>query len=285
MNIVSELNVLLEYGKFGSFEGCIKYSDWSAFRDKIKQAVAQKFETIDKLLDILGLKKDVYEKIVDSLVYNWKDSVTKSLLHSVGEIGYKLPKAGDNIFPNIAVQTRFLIVVGSGDRSTNLFGQTNSLPGLRLISPISIERIPNKNPKKTEDGDQKDRYQTIGGMYALTTDRVNTVNLIMQYLWTYVFFNRNAHKKLIKKKPNKLPKVLYRGIRGLFNDKLGIQDILKKIWAQKENSRFVNKKQAMDAVINFIIKYGISKLVDGKLLSFTASKPVSEYFSNGRGLY
>lgn len=46
----------------------------------------------------------------------------------------------------------------------------------------------------------------------------------------------------------------------------------------------MKRKEAIDIIIDYIIKNGLQKIAVGKMLSFTASKPIASYFTNGEGI-
>lgn len=289
---------LFEHRGFGAFEGSLPYTDWSDFGEKLRKVIKKGFTDEADLISKMGMDKAVYDKVVNNMIYNWKDSVSKSLLHAVAEIGNKLPKAGTNIFKDLASQTKFLIIAGPGFRARDIYGGENSVDGLKLISPVSTRRIRKKNPK-----DADDRFVNVGGAYALTLasddtaeqkkfdrDALGEVNKILQYIWLYAFYNHHKLKK-DKSVSKKLPKYIYRGIRGLFGDKDEINKILADVGQKKSedgkyNMRISlgNTKERYDKVVEYIIAHGLSKITDGKLLSFTAAKPIANYFANHEGM-
>lgn len=267
---------------FGNFKENIPYTDWSDFKSKLKNAILTGFKNIDELVLLMDMDINTYNKIRNNMILHWKDSVSKSLLHSIAEIGYKIPKTGSNIFPNLKLQTQFLILASQGYQDRNIFGNLNSANGLNIISKF-IDLEPIKNTNKNVDS----RFITFSGINALTTKNevgIKKVNDILKYIWLYVFYN---HYKL-KKEKIKIPKYLYRGIRGINYDKakkvLGQEfEELNKLVAETKMKNNKSVKLRYDLVFDYILKNGIHKLTDGKFLSFTASLPIAKYFSNKDG--
>ena len=281
----SEYNIN-EFNKFGTFPGSVQYTDWSGFKTKLLAAIKQGFKDEADLCKQMGLEKEQYDKIADNMILNWKDSVSKSLLHGTAEVGNKLPKKGDNIFKDTLQQTQFLILAGPGLQGRNMMGDDNMTKGLRIIDRFALAKIK----------DAKGEPKTIGGVYAMTVaphvkeKTLDQINEIMQYVWLYVFF----HHYKVKKDPKvakKMPKYLYRGIRGLFGSKQTIQDLFKGLNSDSrpdgkysKKADIDNTKARYDKVIEYIIGHGINKIADGKLLSFTAAKPIADYFANKEGM-
>jgi hypothetical protein len=95
-------------------------------------------------------------------------------------------------------------------------------------------------------------------------------------------------KKGIKEKTHKLPKYLYRGIRGTMWQKA--EKAVGKEWVEltkiHSDAKYKHNKamqEKYDLLFDYIVKNGIHKLTDGKFISFTASMPVARYFSNKDG--
>ena len=250
------------------------YTDWSDFEKRLNSAKKTGFKDITELLSLMGLKKSVYTAIKDNMIFHWKDSVSKSILHSIENIGNNIPIKGKNIFKDLRQQTFFLYVAGNGLRERDIFGSENSVDGLKMIGIFDTARLP--------DPDNEGENLAVGGFYALQCAdhlAIKKVNEIIQYVWLYVFYQ----KYKLKHDKIKLPKYLYRGIRanGDLIYAAPIKKLVDKI--QKTFSYEESRKKVIDLVLNYIIKYGISKLITGKLLSFTADRSVAEYFSNQEG--
>ena len=272
--------------KYGQFEGSIKYTDWSEFKDKLKNTISTGFKTEEELVNLMGMDFNKYTKIRENMIFNWKDSVTKSLLHTIAEIGYKIPKEGSNIFKDLKQQTLFCVVAADGAETKNVFGNTNGVFGLNMIHKmIDLEKIKNKDPKNTKyDWDLKKdvmkRFVDFGGIFAYTVKptSLKKVNTIIQYVWLYAFY----HHYKMKRGNIKLPKYLYRGIRtGGLNGK-PIEDIRTQVGKDKKHEIWT--KEYIDLLIDYIIKNGISKISDGKFLSFTESRDIAAYFANKEGI-
>jgi hypothetical protein len=282
---------------FGKFNGNIQYTDWSDFKEKLKHTITTDFNSIEEMISLMGMNIDRYNKIKENMIWNWKDSVSKSLLHSVAELNYKIPKKGTNIFPDLLTQTRFLILSANGFQSRNVFGDYNSTSGLGILSSMrDLEKIKNTDPKQTErdrfsNKEIMKRYVSIGGTDAFTVrseEAIKKVNNILQYIWLYVFYNHYVLKKGLKEKTHKLPKYLYRGIRGTMWQKA--EKVIGKEWSELSKTHSdlkVKHNKAMqekyDLLFDYILKNSIHKLTDGKYLSFTASMPIAKYFSNKDG--
>jgi hypothetical protein len=267
---------------FRNFDS-IKYNDWSEFKNKLQNNI-KNANGIEDLIQKMDLKYDVYQKISRNIIYHWKDSVSKSILNAISFLQYKIPQPGTKIFPNLAAQTRFLIIAGPGNEQAR---------GLRMLSPFELQRIKNTDPKLKEYNfdlhkDVMKKWVTIGGFYAQTIDpkdeqALRKVNKILQYVWLYVFWQHYSLKKKILNKEIKLPTYLYRGIRAknIFNRE-NLKDVVSEIW-KKDLTHDLKRKEVIDVLINYIIKNGLNKVSDGKFLSFSASMPISSYFANGEG--
>lgn len=263
-----------EYKKFEEFDGALRFGDWSEFAAKLKKVTDKGFTTIDELLEGLGLDKAMYDKVKRNMIYNWIDSVSKSLLHGISGVDLEIPEKGDVIFNGPLAQTRFIIVGGPGAATRNLLGDTNSTQGLGLWGYPSI--VDAKSMK------------TVGRSMmevplSLDPKKQDVLDELLQYIWTYVFYN----DYLKKAKNAKLPKALYRGIRvaNMYQNP-AIKDELSKI-KQDETGDFRWEKATRDrtqVVIDHILKHGLSDLADGNYLSFTGSLSVAEYFTRSEGI-
>jgi len=281
---------------YGNFEGSIQFNDWSDFKEKLKNAISTGFKTEEELVNLMGMNYDRYTKIRENMIMNWKDSVSKSLLHSIAQIGQKIPQKGANIFKDLKQQTQFLIIADGGLQTRNVFGNTNGVEGLGILNKmVDLQRIKNKDPKNTKfDWDLKKdvmkNYIDFNGVPAYTIfnneinpertlNALNRVNEIVQYVWLYSFYH---HYKLKKDKP-KLPKYLYRGIRSGWLEGSIIDDLKKKASGDgKKHEQYT--KEYIDSLIDYIVKNGISKISKGKLLSFTESRDIAAYFTNKEGI-
>lgn len=284
--------ILEKYGKYGSFEGSIKYNNWSDFKNKLLVAINNGFSSEEELIKMVGMDYDKYNKIRENMIYNWKDSVSKSLLHSIAQIGQKIPKEGDNIFRDLKQQTMFLILASTGEQSRNIFGNLNSTQGLGMLSRFTdFERIKNKNPNITTYDSYTGKnvpkkfieFGTVPA-YTVKPTAVDKLNELLQYVWLYAFYH---HYRIKKDKP-KLPKFLYRGIRTSNLKGKELDDIRKnadeksKELAEMRHEMYI--KYFIDGLIDYITKKGISKISDGKLLSFTESRDIAAYFANKEGI-
>lgn len=292
----SEFRKLYENNSFGDFEGNIKYTDWTPFKNKLEAAIRTGFSDIYELLSLMGMDKDTYDKIKNNMIYNWKDSVSKSLLHAVSNLGNEFPQEGNYIFSDLLTQTRFLILSSVGFSGSDVFGNSHRVDGLGLINRWNdLATIANTDPSKTKYNSSigKDvmmKWVEVSGMQALTTrneEGVEKVNNIIKYIWLYVFYNKYLLNKGLQNKTINLPKYLYRGIRvGTMYGKANIilkdkfQEIEKLLSGEHHTKR---SKERMDVLINHIVNGGLPDLIDGKFLSFTASMPIAKYFANKDG--
>jgi hypothetical protein len=287
---------LYENSNFGNFEGSIKFTNWKSFKDKLENAINKGFSDVYELLSLMDMDKEIYDKIKNNMIYNWKDSVSKSLLHAVSNLGNEFPKEGDYIFSDLLTQTRFLILSSSGFKNNDMFGNSHSVDGLYMLSKFGdLERIKNTDPTKTKYNSTVRqyvmmKYVKVGGYDAYTTTKpecIEKVNDIIKYIWLYVFYNKYLFNKGLQNKTLNLPKYLYRGIRvgnvfskanKLFKDKF---DDIEKTYSNEHHTK--RSKERMDIILNHIINGGLQDFVDGKFLSFTASLPIAKYFANKDG--
>ena len=271
--------------RYGQFQDSIKYTNWNNFKDKLINAINIGFNNEKELVDLMGMDFNKYTQIRENMIYNWKDSVSKSLLHSISEIGQKIPKDGSNIFKDLRQQTAMLVVASGGLKNRDMFGNINDTSGINLLNRhFDLSRIKNTDPKnKTYDSylkkDVMKKFVDFGGVpaYTVKPEAIEKVNEMIQYIWLYSFYH---HYKMKKDSP-KLPKFLYRGIR-VFQLKGKDIEELRKI--SKDTKHDVFTKNFIDNLIDYIVKNGISKISDGKLLSFTESRNIAAYFANGEGI-
>jgi len=244
--------------KYGQFDGSIKYTNWNDFGNQLKKTIEIGFKNEKELIELMNMDFDKYSKIKENMIFNWKDSVTKSLLHF--SVGQNLPKEGTDIFKDSKQQTLFLVLASNGSKTRNIFGYDNELLGLRMISFLSLSRIKNIDPN--------DSFP----LYTVKSEEsVKIINNILQYIWIYTFY----HHYIMKKQNIKLPKYLYRGIRVFHLN----GNIIKELRLKSNGN-----KNFIDLLIDYIIQNGISKISDGKLLSFTESWDIANYFANGEGI-
>jgi hypothetical protein len=282
---------------FGKFEGNIQYSDWSDFRDKLRNAVLTGFNSIEELFSLMSMNIETYTKIKEHMILHWKNSVSQSIIHSIAELNYKIPKKGTNIFKDLKTQTQFLILTSIGYHSRDIYGGNMSVNGLGLLNKFGdLEKVKNTDPKQTErdrftNKEVMKKYALVAGTDAYTVkseESIKKVNNILQYIWLYIFYNHYILKKGIKEKTHKLPKYLYRGIRGTMWPKaekaIGKEwSELTKLYTEAKVKHNKVMQEKYDLLFDYIIKNGIHKLTDGKFISFTASMPIARYFSNKDG--
>jgi hypothetical protein len=165
---------LINESMFGKFEGNIQYTDWSDFRIKLREAVLTGFNSIEELISLMGMNMETYTKIKEHMILHWKDSVSKSIIHSIAELNYKLPKSGTNIFKDLKSQTQFLILTSGGYSSRDVFGGSMSVNGLGLLSSFrDLEKIKNTDPTQKErdrftDKEIMKKYVSVGSTDAYT---------------------------------------------------------------------------------------------------------------------
>lgn len=271
---------------FGDFEYNIPYTNWDDFKEKISKAKKNGFTNIDELISIMDMDKDFYEKVRENVIFNWKESVSKSLLNAIQYINKDFPKEGEPIFKDLLSQTRFLIIMSSGQRSTNIFGRTNITQGLGCLSRFkNIKQIRLKEPYLDNFGQMK-RYVKVGDQPALTVSEpevIEKVNIVLKYVWLYVFYNDYTLKRKLNEKKTKLPKYIYRGVRMTnLHTILNLRNELLKFNEHNKDHR-KNTKEKIDFIIDLMNQKGVNEIVEEKYASFTASKNVAEYFSNNKG--
>lgn len=248
----------------------IKFNNWDNFKEKITTAIDNGFIDEKDFVSKVGLDYDVYIKLKDSMIYNWIDSISKSVIHSIANIIDDFPKEGQTIFDNVRVQTAMILAMGSGFSGSNIFGSTISVEGLRMIpSHIYFDKI------KNLDTSSNDRFLKSGGYSLLTTNKqeiIDKINDVIKYVYAYYFI----HDLKAKTNKVKLPKYLYRGIRN-FPSKLNINH------EKYDDDYIINS--AMNA-INIVAQLEgkkVSDVLDGKFASFTSSYDVAKLFANGSG--
>lgn len=270
----SELN---EYVKYQEFKDALKFDDWSDFSKDLSLALEKGFTNIDELLVHMNMDKSFYDLVKQNMIYNWQDSVSKSLLHGISGVDLEVPEKGDVIFKSPIDQTRFLIVCGPGYQSNSMFyGQSHSTQGLNRWGWPSII---DSESGRSLFGSRIDSNKN----YTLHTSKHAELNRILKYVWIYVFFN----DYLIKSRNIKFPKMLYRGIRFYNLNKYPIfNELVKDVKRDETLGKFGYEKMTKDKmslVLDYIVKNGISEFVDGEYLSFTSSKSAAEYFANDEG--
>lgn len=266
----------------------IEYTSWNDFNDKINAAIDSGFSDEKELLEKVGFSFELYEKIAKNMIFHWKDSVSKSLLHTVSNLDFKMPQMGSKIFRDLVQQTRALLIIGPGHSERNIFGDENSAVGLNIISKFSFGFIPNDDPNvKVYDPFTKEqkisRWKLFDSIKLLTLNKpedIQKANMVLKYIWLYVFY----HRYKLKKEKTKLPKYLYRGIRfqNIYNEK-EISDIIQSVQRLDTESWISHHEKRIDLIYNYLKTNGINKIIPGKFLSFTASENIADYFANGEG--
>ena len=261
-------------------EYIIKFDDWSSFQETVEKAVEKGFSTDEEFVNLIGFDFNLYTKIRENAIYNWIDSISKSLIHSINNITDEFPTKGTPIFKDLTDQTRILLVMGRGKQTSNMFGQVNSTIGLSMIpSEMLLTKI--KNIDYNGSGKTEDRYLNTNGQYLLTTDRADIaekVNNIIRYMWCYIFLQ----KLKIKDKKIKKPKFLYRGIR---NDQLyKIFKDVKELEHPKHDKHYHNAANYIMLVKKYLVGKNVKDLLEGRFCSFTSSYDVAKYFANSRGI-
>ena len=236
----------------------IEFTDWSTFKSQLESI--SNFTNEKDLIEKMNLNYETYQKIVRNMIHHWKDSVSKSLLHSVSNLNYEIPTPNTKMFNNIYDQTRALLIMGSGSSTRNMFGENNTVSGLKMINSFSLTKIKENN------------------FDLLTTDKTQTIeqiNLIVQYVWLYTFF----HKKQIK-----TPKYLYRGIRlHTLYDSENIKELLTTLPKIENEKWYQTHARRMDLIINYILENSIDEIMPGSFLSFTSNQSIAKYFANNEG--
>lgn len=224
----------------------LKFDDeWKSFFDLLSTT-----DSKEEILNVLGISPELYEKIIRFSVLAWRNSPTESLLQSLGFISGSSPKG--NIFPDLIWQTRFLIKAGD----YGFIKKWNLKPVMKNGERVKV----NNTIALTVAGEIENRL----------------VNKIIRVLYLYTHFN--------KKQTVKLPKTLYRGIRAsdLFNHE-NFSAAVSVIW-QTDKNYDMKRKEVFDLLIRWICEKKLHQIANSKLLSFTASLPIANYFANGEGL-
>lgn len=268
-------------------EHIIKFTDWSDFKNKVSTTIEKGFTTDEEFITDIGFEYDKYIKIKENMIFNWIDSISKSLIHSFNNITDEFPTKDEPIFSDILTQTRILLVMGSGKRTMNMFGHSNSTDGLRMIrSEMMLDKIKNTDPTLTKyDHDlHKDvmkRYVDVNGQYLLTTtlhSDIEKINNIIQYVWCYILLQ----KIKMKDKSIKKPKFLYRGIRltqlyTLFKD-------VKELEFEKHKEYYHNTAHFLILLKKYLNGKNTKILLEGRYCSFTSSYDIAKYFANNEGI-
>lgn len=248
----------------------IKFNDWSEFKKLVESTIENGFNDESDFIEKVGLDLEKYDKIKKSLVNNWIDSISKSVIHSITNIVHDFPKDGENIFDDIKVQTSMIYVMGSGFSSVNIFGSYNSVEGLNIIpSHMHFDKIENLNKESSE------RYASVGGYKLVTTTNkilIDKINDIIKYVWCYVFLQDIK----LKKTNIKLPKYLYRGIRK-FPKKANIT------YRKYDDNYTISSAMNSIKIVEELVGKKVSDVLDGKFASFTSSIDVAMLFANKSG--
>jgi hypothetical protein len=236
--------------QFQAFPLAVHFNNWTDFESKLVEISKKGLSSEEEMCSLMGIDINLYHSVIASSINKWRDSTTTSLLHGIAHIDNNFPKPGQQIFPNVKWQTRFLLMA------------TQTIPGFRMY----VKGIP--------DPQKRGFFLKINNQNALTGNE-EKINEVLKILFLYNFFNRS--KKV------KLPKIIYRGVRA--NDLLhneDLKDITTAIW-KSDKSYSMKHKEVLDILIQYIVDNGLDKIADGKILSFTSSIPVAKYFTRGEG--
>ncbi len=185
---------------------------------------------------------------------SWRESPTQSMFHSLAHVRPgEVPPVGTPIFPDLMWQTRFIIKARES----------------RVLPPLSTRVVMGRDKKPVQ-------VRGTAAMTARDEVAVRHINRIVRALYLYWFLN---HRKTVK-----LPKRLYRGIRAadLYSHDT-FKPLVDAIW-KSDGDRRMTRKDVIDRLIAFICDdRRLHEITDGKLLSFTASQSIAQYFANGSG--
>ena len=223
------------------FDGAAVFTDWSDFWSKLESSNAT---SIEHLAVDCGIDLVWFEKIKENALGFWKESPSQSLLQGINNIYDHKPKVGQQIFPNLLWQTRFLEMC-----------KRHALMNMFDLS------------KTTEQ---------VAGQRGWSVRSPEKLNLILQVIYLIRFWNHRKSPVL------KIPKIIYRGIRaGDMYDHPFVQERMKTVTSDVDYN--IKSKILIETVIEAIITHGIVEMSDSSILACTASLGVAEYFANGRG--
>lgn len=184
---------------------------------------------------------NIYNSVIDTIVTNWVDSPSKSLLHCFENIDFdNLPEAGTPLLTNNKTHTQMCVLMGWGVPNTQ---------GLKIISSSDII---NTNTGRSLFGHHVNSEMNLEIKY----DAYAPVETTLQMILYYIFQQKE------KSKNTKSPKYLYRGIR---------MSSLKNKMTSYEN-RFESSFERMKATTIF-------DGCEGNFQSFTESEAIAKMFS------
>lgn len=251
------IDIILE-NTFQQYPASLHYDDWSGFAKQLAAAVSSASE--QEFCQKMGYDVADFDQVIVSAVENWRDSTTTSVLHGVGHLD-GIPQPGEQIFPDLIWQTRFL------------------MKG-RSLAPLQTFRIPNpafrSSTARDHWGDPVEKpFLKAKNEDALSARNVTAVNDLLRMIYAYRAFN--ASKKV------KVAKTIYRGIRaGDLLRHVDLNDITAAIY-RKDATHEMKRKEALDILLAYIVEHGLNGISDGRLLSFSASEPTAHRFANGSG--
>lgn len=236
---------------FQNYNDAVMYDNhWGDFIQKCMSIPAG--SSFEKGCEIVGIKPEFFNKIIDLSIDEWREATSRSILHGISHMILKnTPVSNTPIFPDLIWQTRFLIMS-------------------KKVSPVfKFGLIPVFGKDK--------KPIIVKGQQAVTgrADITVATNKILRCLYLYWYMNTNTKLKL--------PKKLYRGIRAhdLYNHPT-LSTAIAAIFAA-DKSREMKRKDAVDLLIKWICDKKLHEILDGNILSFTASIPVAKYFANRQG--
>jgi len=237
-----------------------KFTDWSDFIAVVNQVIQDGFNDDNDFITKIGFDKETYNKVGENIISNWVDSITKSLLHYISDYDVmEMPKPGASICRDYKSQLRLLTISGSGYNQRNIFGTYDNTSGLRMIpSTMMLDAIPNPKP---ELGERFLKHNGVTLLYVKKDAVLVRLNLVLQYVWVYRLLQHIKIQKV------KLPKILYRGVRGR------VEPILDK--AKAGNLTYNDVLE--DNYMSFSSVYNVSKKFadsDGYVLSIDTNEVI-----------
>lgn len=193
-------------------------------------------QNAENLFDI-----NLYNSVIDTIITNWVDSPSKSLLHCFENIDFgNLPEAGTSLLTNNKTHTQMCVLLGWGVSNTQ---------GLKIISSSDIIDV---NTGRSLFGQRVKSDMNL----EIKTEVYAPVETVLQMILHYIFQQKE------KSKNTKLPKYLYRGVR--------MSSLKNKM--ESYDNRFENSFKRLKSA-------SIFDGCDGNFQSFTESEAVAKMFS------
>ncbi|PLS19441.1 hypothetical protein CVD28_03220 [Bacillus sp. M6-12] len=243
--------------------GFITFGNWTEFSQKLQGLSEKDLESEQSLCESMEIDTELYQKMIRSAVYAWKNSPSTSIFHSIGKNGLSMPKEGETVFDSHIAQTRFLLMLCES----------------RIISKLLLKTVRDENGEKVK----------VRNEYAVTLPEgergevmAKKVNEVLQIVYLYFWYCKKQEEKAGFKKPKKI----YRGIRLRDFYRLpAIQKAIENVPPSTERGFDRKRRKAeYDCIVEYLMKNGIREICENDLVSFTSSKTIAKYFANKGGL-